>query len=171
MGTLIFWLGVSILANIFLVILLLFERTTHRNLKILIERQYNKVLDEVAHSMILRLYEELKTFPVVLEMDIEEMGRFNRRLGGVWKEYIHLQTKLPVDYYMASVSFLEVISSYSSQSYDETIKSFFIKIRSMREIPIPKMIDFMSNSDGNEDYVLASKRCQHAIDSLAQTSD
>ncbi len=41
----------------------------------------------------------------------------------------------------------------------------------MREMPIPTMIDFMSNSDVDEDYVLASKRCQHTIDSLAQACD
>ncbi len=172
MGTLIFWLGVSILANIFLVILLLFERTTHRDLKILIERQYNKALDEIANAMMWRLYEQLKTFPTALEMEIEEAKKFILQLGGARNEYMHLQTKSPVDYYMASVFFLEVISSYSNQSYDETIKDFFIKIKSMREIPIPEMVYFMSNSgNANEDYMLASKRCQHAIESLTQACD
>ena len=170
MGTLIFWLGVSILANVFLLILLVFERTDHRNLKILVEHQYNKYLDEIADAMVWRLYEGLKTFPTVLEMEIEEDKRFILQLGGARNEYMHLQTKSPVNYYMASVFFLEVISSYSNQPHDE-IKNFFIKIESMREMPIPTMIDFMSNSDVDEDYVLASKRCQHTIDSLAQACD
>ncbi len=105
MGPLIFWLGVSILANIFLLILLVFERTDHRNLKMLVERQYNKYLDEIADAMVWRLYEGLKTFPTVLEMEIEEDKRFILQLGGARNEYMHLQTKSPVNYYMASVFF------------------------------------------------------------------
>ncbi len=172
MGTLIFWLGVSILANVFLLILLVFERTDHRNLKRMIERRYNEFLNEIAHAMVMHLYEQLKTFPTVLEMETKEAESFNRRLGGARREYMHLQQKSPVDYYMASVFFLEVISSYSNQSYDETIKDFFIKIKSMREIPIPEMVYFMSNSgNANEDYMLARERCQHAIESLTQACD
>ncbi len=170
MGTLIFWLGVSILANVFLLILLVFERTDHRNLKRMIERQYNKALNEIANAMMWRLYEQLKTFPTALEMEIEEAKKFILQLGGARNEYMHLQTKSPVNYYMASVFFLDVISSYSNQSHDE-IKNFFIKIESMREMPILEMIDFISNSDVNEDYMLANKRCQDAIDSLAQACD
>ncbi len=170
MSPLFFWLGVSVLAIIFLWVLLLSARTSHRNLQRLIERRYNEFLNEIAHAMVMCLYEQLKTFPTVLEMETEEAGEFNQRLGGARREYMHLQQKSPVDYYRASVFFLEVISSCSNQSYDE-IKNFFIKIRVMREIPILEMVELMSNSNANEDYVLATKRCRHAIDSLARACD